>query len=453
MNPNTIPAGATALATIANDGLLGGAPVESDAELLATYGDALSRRDRAQFGSTEDMTALELADRTGVIGGKPATPLQKSVAWAMAKLADPEYVRTLGLPPAFADAETTGRIGGQPDTEIPENGAVGHRAPETPLCPTAPKVYIPPGWVGPFCLIDTNVKRRQRSDAQTVQTRFSCGTCAPCLANWRYRKRHRFEWETSGKPEQTIVIVSGLIDDDVASAANISIGNSGKGHRSVFLIRNPLTYHWDTAVVFHDSQSAKVCLNIQRGRDRAGQDCTIETRAVSGAEIEATWVPTKKRTPGWHKPCRFVTGGNMQAKEREYEYNDGYVCKASDVPDDVPWQDDAPIDAETHPYADAPTDTNSQRKAKLRARNRIHIRRWLAGVRLDADALLTLRATRRAGGRGDWFSCVASGTYDGPRALVIDLALAMDAQGMLSLDAPDGLRLASGYVEGELCTS
>ena len=60
---------------IANDGLLGGALVESDAEILATYGDALSRRDRVQFGSTEDMTGIELADRTGVIGGGPPKPL------------------------------------------------------------------------------------------------------------------------------------------------------------------------------------------------------------------------------------------------------------------------------------------------------------------------------------------------------------------------------------------
>ena len=48
-------------------------PVESDAEILAMGG--LSRRDRVQFGSTEDMTRLELADRTGVIGGGPPKPL------------------------------------------------------------------------------------------------------------------------------------------------------------------------------------------------------------------------------------------------------------------------------------------------------------------------------------------------------------------------------------------
>ena len=63
----------------------------------------------------------------------------------------------------------------------------------------------------------------------------------------------------------------------------------------------------------------------------------------------------------------------------------------------MPWEHNAPIDAETHPYADAPTDTNSKRTAKLRARNRIHIRRWLTGVTLDPDALLTLRECKAAG--------------------------------------------------------
>ena len=54
---------------IVNDGLLGGSLVETDAEILKLPG--LSRRDRVQFGSTEDMTVLELADRTGVIGSQP----------------------------------------------------------------------------------------------------------------------------------------------------------------------------------------------------------------------------------------------------------------------------------------------------------------------------------------------------------------------------------------------
>ena len=60
---------------IVANGPLDGPPVESDAEILAKYSDSLSRRDRVQFGSTEDMTGIELATRTGVIGGGPPKPL------------------------------------------------------------------------------------------------------------------------------------------------------------------------------------------------------------------------------------------------------------------------------------------------------------------------------------------------------------------------------------------
>ena len=60
---------------IVANGPLDGPLVESDAEILAKYSDSLSRRDRVQFGSTEDMTGIELATRTGVIGGGPPKPL------------------------------------------------------------------------------------------------------------------------------------------------------------------------------------------------------------------------------------------------------------------------------------------------------------------------------------------------------------------------------------------
>ena len=76
----------------------------------------------------------------------------------------------------------------------------------------------------------------------------------------------------------------------------------------------------------------------------------------------------------------------------------------------------------------------------------MHIRRWLDGIELDPDALLALRTARLAGQKGDWFGCIAAGIYDGPKKLIIDLARALDADAMLPLDAPDGLRLASAYI-------
>ena len=56
---------------IANDGLLAGRELESDAELLAIWGDSLNRKDRLAFGWVDpDESAIERANRTGRIGGK-----------------------------------------------------------------------------------------------------------------------------------------------------------------------------------------------------------------------------------------------------------------------------------------------------------------------------------------------------------------------------------------------
>ena len=416
----------------ADDGLLGGAAVESNDAIVDLYGPSLSRRDLAMFL------------------GKPA--MQERMAARLAEiLADPNFEpellrRSLAEDP-FELAERTGRIGGQPDTENQENGAVGAKGVFSPLAPTAPNVYIKPVRAARehLCLVDISAKRRNRSDGDQTRTLYSCRKCGPCIQWWRFCKRHKYEWGISGKPEQTVIVCHGLPDDDTASAAAIAVGRAGDGQRLVSLVRNKLTYHWDALIVFTSSLTDKAILNIKRGRDRAGQQCTIETRPVSGAELVADWLPVNDRTPGQHKPCRFVGWGDAMVKEREYEYNDGYIIKAADHPE-IPWQHELRIDVETHVYADAPTDTNSKRKAKLRARNRIHIRRWLEGVTLDPDALLSLRTARLDGKRGDWFGCIASGIYDGPKALIIDLAKSLDSDGMLSLDAPDGLRLASSYI-------
>ena len=57
-------------AIAAHDGLLGGGPVESDAEIQEKYNDSLSRRDLIQFGWIDpDESAVTTATRTGRIGG------------------------------------------------------------------------------------------------------------------------------------------------------------------------------------------------------------------------------------------------------------------------------------------------------------------------------------------------------------------------------------------------
>ena len=188
---------------------------------------------------------------------------------------EPELLRRSLAEDPFELAERTGRIGGQIPDHQQKLVGLGIRGTEPPLCPTAPIPYNPPVRADRkyLCLVDSRVKVRMRSDGLIVKTRYSCNWCGPCLRWWRYTKRHKYEWGTSGKPEQTIVVVSGLADDDVASAAVISIGRAGKGPRFVSLVRNPQTYHWDALVVFANPQPTNVCRNIERARERAGQEC------------------------------------------------------------------------------------------------------------------------------------------------------------------------------------
>ena len=420
---------------LANDGILAGRELESDAELIALgwlkptaadlfEGDELSPR-------YPDDDAREDAERRAERNAERQAKLRaERDAW-LACFPEDRTAFELGL--------ETGLIGGQTKKMV----RLGIRD-DTYISPTEPKSYNPPSWSGAYCLRDDTVRVRLRSDVQIVKTCFNCGDCGPCVVQWRYRKRHRYEWGITGKPEQTVVIVSELDDDGVAADAAIAIGRAGDGRRVVFLARNPSTYYWQAVVIFADPQPVNVCLNIERGRTRNGQQCSVETRQVLGTEIEQ-WLPTNKRSPDWHKPCRFVNWDGSESVEREYQYGDGYVADAADVLE-VPFETVAPLDSEIQPYVDKPTDTNAKRTAKLRARNRVHIRRWLTGVTLDIAALLLLRDARRQGQRGDWFGCIESGTYHGPRALVIDLALALDDDGMVSLDTPDGLRLASSYI-------
>ena len=336
-----------------------------------------------------------------------------------------------------------------------KNGSVGDRSTgslQEPLSPTEPNIYTRPLRPREYrCENDRNLKLRLRSDLQPVRTRFACKDCVECVGYWRYCKRHRYEWGIDGKPLQTVVTVSGLADDNVASNVAVAIGRAAHGQRVVFLYRDAATFRWVAVVVYADALGERDVLNIERGRARYGQECTIAERLIIGAELSA-WLPCNKRTEGGHKPCRFVDWGKVSRPETEYGYGDGEIIDVADAPADIPYQESAPIDAEIHVYEANPIDTDAKCRAKLRARNRIHIGRWLGrdGVTLDIESLLALRSARMSGQRGHWFGCIAGGVYHGPKRLIIDLALALDVDGMIPLAATDAMRYASAFiVEGE----
>ena len=76
---------------------------------------------------------------------------------------------------------------------------------------------------------------------------------------------------------------------------------------------------------------------------------------------------------------------------------------------------------------------------------------WLTGVALDLVELLKLRDARRKGVRpkNDWKDCIAAGTYDGPKALIRDLAAALDDDGMVVFTGRRCMRLAATHIVEE----
>ena len=76
---------------------------------------------------------------------------------------------------------------------------------------------------------------------------------------------------------------------------------------------------------------------------------------------------------------------------------------------------------------------------------------WLTGIALDQMALLKLGVGRRAGirSKNDWKACIVAGTYDGPKALIRDLAAALDEDGLVSFTARKAMRRAATYIVDE----
>ena len=303
-----------------------------------------------------------------------------------------------------------------------------------------------------YCL-NTKFRIRRRSDGVVVKTPFPCRECGPCLRYWQRRKMHRHDWEiverhdwkpADAPPLQTVVIVRGCETDDAAGRAAIGVGRTGQASRTVCLV--PKMGSWTALVVFHGVLDENTIRNIRRTRERHGQECEIETRIFAGQSL-LEWLPTDRLTPSKRKPCRIVAEDDRDKPEREYAYNDGVVVGADDPRlRDLPSDADAPTDDELLPLHDVPTDTPAEKRAKLDRRNLKHAMRWLDGVELHRQSLLAMRTARLDGRKDNWFACIASGAYRGPRAMLFDLVLALDPAGNLPAECPEWMRHAAGRI-------
>ena len=141
-------------------------------------------------------------------------------------------------------------------------------------------------------------------------------------------------------------------------------------------------------------------------------------------------------------PVRFLhwpKGTPADAATTTYAHNDGYIAAA--------------MDAKTIP---AMVYTR-RRSLKIPESLRLRLREseaaanagiWLTGVTLYLAGLLELRNARREGirSKNDWQACIVAGTYDGPKALIRDLAAALDDDGLVSFTARKAMRRASTYI-------
>ena len=268
---------------IVANGPLDGPPVESDAEILELYGDALSRRDRVQFGSTEDMTVFELADLTGVIGGGPSKPLP---------------IR-----------------------------------PDAIISPDRPPLREPPRADRFDCLaFGASCRHTLMVDGTGIATPLPCGKCEPDR-EWRVflkmvRYRHRVS-QTHG-----VVMAIGFPNVDAAARWRSRQGKRAPGARVALLIRNK-DYRWECLTLYADRLTDHELALTRRAWKRAklsgvvvngGSDADrFQALVPRDACVEGTETNPDTGLPIRHRTCVFTGWPDYEKEESDWLHDDGYT--------------------------------------------------------------------------------------------------------------------------------
>ena len=267
---------------IAN-GPLDGPLVESDAEILELYGDSLSRRDRVQFGSTEDMTRFEIADRTGVIGGGPSKPLPIR----------PDAIISPDRPPL--------------------------------KCPPRADVYD--------CLaFGASCRHTLLADGRGIATPMPCWECQPCR-EWRVFKimvRYRH-----GRGEsQTRVWMWGFPDVDAACRWRTAQGKRCNGRRVTLICRGP-DYLFECLTIYANPISEKGEMLTRLAIRRTKRMGDINTGAFAPEEFQAL-VPREPCAEGLEVnpdtgklknriTCLFTGWPDYEEEPSDYLHDDGFI--------------------------------------------------------------------------------------------------------------------------------
>ena len=265
----------TSIADYAN-GPLDGPLVESDAEILELYGDSLSRRDRVQFGSTEDMTGFELADLTGVIGGGPSKPLP---------------IR-----------------------------------PDAIISPDRPPLTEPPRADRFDCLaFGASCRYTLMVDGTGIATPLPCGKCQPCQ-EWRvFLKMVRYR---HGRGElQTVVSARGFVDVDVAQQWASAQGRRFKARRVGLLIRRP-NYLWESLTIYANPITARQLALTRSALIREGVNGAAVERVISPDAFQALTpcTPTEKGPRLINRrTCVFTGWPDYEEEPSDCAHDDGVV--------------------------------------------------------------------------------------------------------------------------------
>ena len=306
----------------------------------------------------------------------------------------------------------------------------------------------------------SKVGRVRHSSGGVYRMAVDCRDCGPDLRWWRMQKREQYG-HGRGRGYQTMVRVSGLASDDDAQKLITAIGRTSyaDGSRVAFIWKDLASYLWEVAVVYADAVGDRGLVNLNRRGGKDDYDWQIENRRVEPDELDA-FMPTQNRTQyrnksdkpnGGHDPVRFTNWIQPQ-EELPTDYSWGDVDIDDDAAEsamELPTRDKV-ADPELDAVADRVSDSWATRWVKNEKRAVINQGRWLAGVQFGGAALLRLQTARNKGQRGDWRGCIVSGTYDGPKRLIIDLALALvkDADGLLCVPmaARAALRRAAAHI-------
>ena len=259
-----------------------------------------------------------------------------------------------------------------------------------------------------------------------------CGNCAKCDEWYRYKIAYRFDRGIAGRPLQTIIVLTGF--DSVAAAGvvttQISKRDTTPRHRSISI--DPATETYRAVVTYADSIGAHSEYLIGVAATKHGYTATVEHRAVTGSEV-AAYILNDNKIDGF-QPSRFAGWCNGVNKGKpDYVYNDGY---AVDSPRNLP----RPT-RESHVCTDCNTSKAEYNKhlanyarGKVRPsyrewRDTLAVKHWTdpESVRLSRDAVIDIGNALRGGAldaAADAYDrLVISGIYQGPKRLIVDLAL------------------------------